>query len=606
MAAILCASWPAAGAAQASSNTETLSTVVVTATRQPSRVDANAAEITVIDRAAIERADGRTLTELLAQQPGLQFSANGGLGKNSSLYLRGLDARHVLLLVDGVRQGSATAGTPSFDNLPLESIERIEIVRGPLSGLYGSDAVGGVVQVFTRRGADGMQPHAKVAAGSNHYGEAGGGVRFGAGAWSGTVQGQHVETRGFSATGAHALRDNHDPDRDGFRQDSGSAQLSYGFNPDWRLTTRVLHADGLTQVDDGAGTDARARLTTQVLSAELAGKPAEGWRSTLRASRARDGYDTLASASAFTDLGEIATTQRQLSWENSVATPLGSMLLLAEHLRQNVAKPGSAYAVGARTVNAVALGLDGEAGAHGWQASLRHDRNSQYGAQDTGSLGYGIEFAEGWRAAATAGTSFVAPSFNQLYWPDFGNPDLQPEEGKHAELSLRWSGAGHSVRAAWFDNRIRSYIASGDTPTNIPKACIDGITLAYQGRLGATAVSASLDHLDARSVQGDNAGRALPRRARNAARLAADHTIDRVDLGATMVAFGERYDDARNERRLPGYATLDMRADWRFATEWTLGARLNNVADKAYETVYGYNQPGRELYVSLRYAPKSK
>ncbi|HUG25647.1 TonB-dependent receptor domain-containing protein [Piscinibacter sp.] len=606
MAAILCASWPTAGAAQASSNTETLSNVVVTATRQLNRVDANTAEITVIDRAAIERADGRTLTELLAQQPGLQLSANGGLGKNSSLYVRGLDARHVLLLVDGVRQGSATAGTPSFDNLPLASIERIEIVRGPLSGLYGSDAVGGVVQVFTRRGADGVQPHAKVAAGSNHYAEAGGGVRFGAGAWSGAVQGQHVETRGFSATSARARFGNHDPDRDGFRQDSGSAQLTYGFTPDWRLTTRVLHADGLTQVDDGAGTDARARLKTQVLSAELAGRPAEGWRSTLRASRARDGYDTLASASAFTDLGEIATVQRQVSWENSVATPLGSMLLLAEHLRQNVAKPGSAYAVSARTVNAVALGLDGGAGAHGWQASLRHDRNSQYGTQNTGSLGYGIEFAEGWRAAATAGTSFVAPSFNQLYWPDFGNPDLQPEEGKHAELSLRWSGAGHSVRAAWFDNRIRSYIASGETPTNIPKARIDGITLAYQGRLGATAVSASLDHLDARSVQGDNAGRALPRRARNAARLAADRTIDRVDLGATMVAFGERYDDARNERRLPGYATLDLRADWRIATEWALGARLNNVADKAYETVHGYNQPGRGLYVSLRYAPKAK
>ena len=131
-------------AAQAQSET-----VVVTATRTPLRISDAVAEVTVLDRAALDRAEGRTLVELLAQQPGLQTSGNGGLGKTSSVFIRGLEARHTLLLVDGVRVYSATVGTPSLDNLPLEAIERIEIVRGPMSSLYGNGAMGGVIQVFT-------------------------------------------------------------------------------------------------------------------------------------------------------------------------------------------------------------------------------------------------------------------------------------------------------------------------------------------------------------------------------------------------------------------------------------------------------------------------
>ena len=140
-------SWAlAAGAASAQQQ------VIVTATRVPVPVNQLVAEVTVIDRAAIERSEGRTLVELLAQQPGLQFASNGGLGKTATLFIRGLEGRHTLLLVDGVRLGSATVGTPSLDNLPLEAVERIEIVRGPMSAVYGSGAFGGVIQVFTRQG----------------------------------------------------------------------------------------------------------------------------------------------------------------------------------------------------------------------------------------------------------------------------------------------------------------------------------------------------------------------------------------------------------------------------------------------------------------------
>lgn len=161
VAAALCGLF--AGAASAQSGEP----VTVTATRVPTPVSALVAEITVLDRAAIERAEGRTLAELLAQQPGLQLSSNGGLGKTSSLFIRGLEARHTLLLVDGVPLSSSTVGTASLDNLPLESIERIEIVRGPLSSVYGNGAMGGVIQIFTRRGQPGLTGQGKLSLGSN-------------------------------------------------------------------------------------------------------------------------------------------------------------------------------------------------------------------------------------------------------------------------------------------------------------------------------------------------------------------------------------------------------------------------------------------------------
>jgi vitamin B12 transporter len=296
--------------------------VVVTGTRTPQRIDQALAEITVIDRAQIEAATGRTLSELLAREAGVQFSSNGGLGKSSSVSLRGLEARHTLLLIDGVRYGSATLGTPSWENLPTDAIERIEIVRGPLSGLYGSDAVGGVVQIFTRRGATGFKPDAALTAGSHRHGDAAAGLRLGSGAFDAAVRVQHVRERGFSATNERVPFDSFNADDDGFRQTSASAQGGVTFGA-WRAEASLLASRGRTQYDDGVGADSRAALRTQVLSANVGGPVLGPWRSTLRVARASDEYETLASASPFSELGTIGTVQRQFTWENTVATPAG-------------------------------------------------------------------------------------------------------------------------------------------------------------------------------------------------------------------------------------------------------------------------------------------
>lgn len=582
------------------------SEIVVTATRQPVRVDAQLSDVTVITREQIEQAQGRTLGELLAAQPGVQVQANGGRGHTTTLSIRGNDARHTLLLIDGMRYGSATAGLASFENLPLEAIERIEIVRGPMSSLYGADAAGGVIQVFTRKGRAGLQPNAKLGTGPHGFREATAGIAGSQGAFNGALQASWQRDHGFSATNEHEPFGGFNPDDDGFRQGSVSGSAGWRFNDDWSLQAHGLRSRGTSQYDDGPGVDSRARLTSDSWGADLQGRLSGAWRTTLRYAQSTDVYDTLASASPFTDIGAFRTRQQQLTWENTVATPVGSLLLLAERLTQKVSKPAAQYDVVDRHINAVAVGLNGDAGIHHWQASLRHDRNSQFGGETTGNLAYGVDLGSAWRLGGAVGRSFVAPNFNQLYYPGFGNPDLLPERGRNAEASLRWRPAdAHQLTLTAYRQRVRDYITAANT--NAKNARLDGVTLAYEGRLDAWQLGASYDHLNARK---DGSDATLPRRAKNAFKMSVDRDAGAWSAGASLVAQSRRGDSAFDANfntvpvSMPGYALLDLRADWRFLPDWTLQARLNNAGDRAYETAYGYNQPGRELFVALRWAPR--
>lgn len=592
-----------AGPAQAQSSTGA-DTIVVTGARAPQRVDRALAEVTVIERAQIEAAAGRTLAELLAGDSGVQFWSNGGLGKTASVSLRGLEARHTLLLIDGVRFGSATVGTPTWDNIPLDAIERIEIVRGPMSGLYGSDAVGGVIQIFTRTGQAGFHPEASATVGSHRYGELTAGARFGAGVFDGSLRLQHRRTDGISAANERVPFGSFNPDDDAFEQTSASGRLGLRLGT-WRAEAALLKAEGTSHFDDGPGVDARAELRTEVLSAQVSGPLAGAWRTALRWARSIDEYETLATASIFTDLGTIGSTQQQLSWENQIATPLGTALVLAERHEQEVERPGTPFAVSDRTITGLGLGLNGEAGAHGWQASVRRDRNSQFGNQTKGSLAYGLQMTPELRATVSFGTSFNAPSFNQLYFPGFGNPQLLPEEGTHREIGLRWAHGVHEVRFAAFSSDIRGYITPGANPTNVD-ADIEGLTLSLRTEWAGWRVQASGELLDPRNSNPNNAnfGRQLPRRAKEVFRFGAERRFGAWTFGASMLHSGARFDNAGNTTELPGFTVWDLRAEATLARDWTLGVKFNNVADRRYETALGYNQPAREAFLTLRWAPR--
>jgi vitamin B12 transporter len=573
-----------------------LGQTVITATRQATRADQLVSDVTVIDREAIEASTARTLPELLARTPGVQMSSNGGRGKQSAVFIRGTENRHTILLVDGVRLGSATAGSPSWEAIPIEMIERIEILKGPASALYGSEGVGGVVQVFTRKGREGLHPYASATAGSQHHWALGGGVQGGQGPLTYGVGVQRLRERGMNATQPYVPFGNHNPDVDPFEQDAVTANVRYDFVPGWRFDASALYTDGVSWYDDGPGIDASTVVRALAAQAGVRGRVLAGWQTELRFSQGDDTANTIQASFP----GSFKTQQSQWTWQNDVESPLGTVLAGLEWREQKV-KATTQYTVERRTIESAFAGLNGNAGPHTWQLNVRRDSNSQFGDADTWFVGYGFRINPAWRVHASRGTSFVAPSFNQLYFPRFGNPDLQPEEGRNTDLGVTWSGDGHEVKLVRYDNRFRGFMTNTTLPENIPRVRIDGWSVAYEGRIAALALRAGAEWLDPRN---EVTGRLLPRRAGRQANLGADYQWGAWRFGGALVYVGERFDDSANTLRMGSYTVLDAHADWQFAPAWSLQLKANNLTDRAYETAYGYNQPGRGFFATVRWQPK--
>lgn len=576
--------------------TASLAETVVTASRTETRTDELVSEVQVIDRAAIEASTSRTLAELLAREANVQFASNGGLGQLSGVFIRGTQTRHTILLVDGVRLGSATAGLPIWETLPLELIDRIEVLKGPGSALYGSDGVGGVVQVFTRKAKEGFHPHASAGVGSNGHAQASAGASGGEGAWRYAFGAQRVVERGFNATTPNAPYGNYNPDRDPFRQNAFNGSLRYQVDRNWQVDGSVLVSDAIAHFDDGPGRDARGTLRAFIGQVGLSGQVRPDWKTELRVS---EGVDTNRPIEAqYMDL--YKTAQTQASWLNTVNTRVGAVLAGFEQRVQKVTSD-TAYDVTQRTIDSAFVGLNGERGGHSWQLNVRHDRNTQFGRADTGFAGYGLRLSPAWRVHASYGTSYVMPSFNDLYYTGWNNPLLQPERGNNRDVGVAWTQGVHEVTLVHFDNRIRGFITSGTTPENLPLTRIEGWNLGYSGKVDRLALRVSYEALDPRNLQ---TGKLLNRRARHQATAGADWNQGAWRFGTSVLHVGDRFDDTANTKPLAAYTVVDVHATWQFARDTSVQLKLANLTDKQYETAYGYNQPGRGAYLTLRWQPK--
>ena len=588
---------PIAFAQSQAAQTPQLKEVVVTANRVQTRADDLVSEVVVIDRAAIEASSGRTLTEVLARNAGVQMTSNGGLGKNTGVFIRGTETRHTILLIDGVRFGSATTGAPSWDNIPLDMIDRIEVLKGPASALYGSEAVGGVVQVFMRKGVKGFSPYASLSLGTNSFVQVSAGVNGSDGALSYTIGVQKTQDKGFSATNSKAAFGNYNADRDGFKQDAVNASVAYQINPNWKIDAGLLYANGMSQYDDGPTGDTRTAVRAQTLRAGIEGKVLSNWKTQIRVSQALDKANDIESAYF---PSKFNTKQDQITWQNDIDTPLGVALLGVERMTQKI-DSSTLYDVTQRTVSSYFAGLNGTSGSHSWQANVRRDSNSQFGDSNTWFAGYGYKINPAWRVNTSYGTSFVAPSFNQLYYPDFGTPSLQPEKGRNLDLGVTYSENGQTVKLVHFDNKIQGFITGSTKAESIPRARIKGWTLGYDGAFGPLNLRATFDALDPRN---ELTGKLLQRRARNQFTLGADYTTGAWTFGGSLLNVGSRFDDTKNAQALDNFTTMDVFVNYAISKDLSLQTKVNNLANKSYETAYGFNQPGRSVFMTLRYAMK--
>ncbi len=575
-----------------------LGAVVVTAARSPQAEAEVMADLSVIDREEIERSGAASLAELLQRQPGVEITSNGGPGTAAGIFLRGANSGHTLVLIDGLRVDSSTLGGTALEALPLAGVERIEILRGPASGLYGADALGGVIQLFTRRGNLGVHGQARAGAGSGQRYEAQGSLQGGGGPWRYALSASLESERGFSA-----LRDpssySYNPDRDGYRREHASARVDYRFDDAQEVALWASQSRLKSQYDAGPDFDDRGRSQLQSISAQYRGEWRPGWSVLLRWAQ---GVDDNANVGSWGS-SEVRTRQTSYTWQNDLRLPLGEVQLAFERRDERV-DSDTGYLQRDRNTDSVLAVYRLNAAAHSVQANWRHDSSSQYGGEATGSLSYGYRLGEGWRVSAAAGTAYKAPSFNDLYYPGFGNADLRPESARNAEVSLRYAQGSFEAKAVVFDNRVDDLIVFmcdldyHCAPYNVDRAKLRGLSVAASWRRDGVELKA---HVDAQRPENAQTGAWLPRRARLHGGAEAQLTLGGWKLTAEWLASGKRFEDAANLRPMAGYAIVNLAASHEFSKGWSLLGRVNNLLDREFELAKGYGTPGRGFFIALQY-----
>nr|WP_201068082.1 TonB-dependent vitamin B12 receptor [Thiorhodovibrio winogradskyi] len=606
----LASAFPTLSAAAVEDATE-LEPLVVTATRMPETTAQTLASVTVIERAEIEKRQSRTMTDILRGLPGVGLSESGGPGQPTSIYLRGTESDHTLVLIDGVKVGSATLGTTPWQNIPVEQIERIEVVRGPRSSLYGSEAIGGVIQIFTRKGAGeaGEPLNARVVAGAGSYGSVEGHLGLSGStkhAWFDAGIG-FERSDGFNAcTGEPNVGGCFvdQPDRDGYRNDNASLRAGYRFSERLEADLHFLSSASDTDYDGSEWSGNASKGLLQVAGVNLSWQALENWSTKLSLARSWD------DSKVYFDDDEIDyfNTRRDLfSWLNQVRLAEGHQLGLGLDYQYDHVAAEQRYESDSRRNLGVFGEYLGQFGPQDLHFSLRQDDNEQFGGHTTGSLGWGYWLNNGLRLTASWGTAFKAPTFNELYYPGFGNPDLKPETASSAELGLSgphpWGDWGMSLYQTDIDDLI-AFDATTSAPANLDSARIRGVELWTTARIGSWDLDANLTLLDPRNTSnGADHGNLLARRAEQSFRLDADRQFGQIGVGGTLNYSGRSYDDFANQTRLDSFVLFDLRADYSFSRSLVLQGRIENLFDEHYETAAYYNQPGRTVFVTLRYAP---
>lgn len=582
-------------------------TIVVTPTGTAQPLAAPMQHTSVITRADIESSAALDLATLLRQESGVEIAQTGGMGSQAAIRIRGSESDHVLVLIDGVRVNSASTGATAIDQVMLDEVDRIEIVRGNVSSVYGSEAIGGVVQIFTRRGAGTIKPAITVGLGADDtrklaasIGGALGDTRLHFGV-------ARTRTDGFSSARAEFVPAPFvfapaDVDDDAYENTTFNLALSHRLTRDHSIGLTGFRSEGDTEFDGTSRNHSEQTLTTLSVYSENRWMP--GWQSRVQASQ---GVDDLVSDFNGAPGDRFRTRNRQIAWHNTVDAGPGALRLGVEGLWQRF-DANQTYAEDARRVGSALAGYTMALGAHEAQFNLRHDDISDVGGATTGLIGYGYRLTTALRVSGSYSTAFRAPTFNELYGPFGSNPALDPERARSAELGLTYSGTLGLARVTAFATRTRdliNFVPPTFTATNVDRAENRGVEVSWQGRLAGFDARAAFT---AQNPEDAATGLGLLRRAERFGSVSLGRNLgDAFDWRAEVLASGARPDvHATTFARtmVPGYAVLNLNLGWRPARDWKLTGKLLNVFDKDYSLVHGYNTQGRALFVELAYRPE--
>ncbi|MQB18709.1 MULTISPECIES: TonB-dependent receptor domain-containing protein [Pseudomonas] len=597
-----------------------LSDVVISANRQVQARNDSSAANTVFTRADIDRLQPTSVTDLLSRVPGVQVAPTGGRGSLPGIFIRGTKSAQSLVLVDGQRIANTTSGDSGLQYLNVDQIERVEVLRGSRSVIYGSDAIGGVIQVFTRRNAEqGLQPRLKLGFGSNQTWERSLGLSGGDEHTRFNLGASLDETAGINASHASFPSDG---DHDAYRNQSISLNLSHSFSDELEAGFNLLDNRGKSEYDnsygryDGAtgqslGQKPYTDYTVSSASGYVDAKLNDSWQSRLELghSENRDTKrDTLSD-----DYSAFNTYRDSVNWQNDLTLDEQNSLIVGGDWYEDRFHGSTTFTENSRWNRAAFVQHRFKSQWFSTELGLRRDQNQQFGGQNSWSGTLTVPVNPDNDLLLSYSEGFRAPTFNDLYYPDtqYSNPNLQPETSKSYELQWR-SQLTDSARleaSLYRTDLSDAIILDAGKPQNVAAARINGFEAALKQELFGWQGNLGLSLIDPRDR---DSGHTLARRARRTVNLDLDRQFDQLGLGASWQAISSSYDDEANRNRLGGYALLGLRSSWALNREVSLSLKVDNVLDKAYARAkysylgeaQNYREEGRVWMVGLTWTPE--
>jgi len=596
--------------------------VVISANRQVQARNDSSAANTVFTRDDIDRLQPSSVTDLLSRVPGVQVAPTGGRGSLPGIYIRGTKSAQSLVLVDGQRIANTTSGDSGLQYLNVDQIERVEVLRGSRSVIYGSDAIGGVIQVFTRRNAEqGLQPRLKMGFGSHQTWERSLGLSGGDEHTRFNLGASLDETAGINSTHTSFPSDG---DHDAYRNQSISLNLSHAFNDELGAGFNLLDNRGKSEYDNSFGRYDFATgqtlgqkpytdYTVSSASGYVDAKLNERWQSRLELGHSEN-RDT--KRDTLSDYFSVFNTYRDsINWQNDLTLNEQNSLILGGDWYEDRLHGSTTFTENSRWNRAAFVQHRFHGEGFSTELGLRRDQNQQFGGQNSWSGTLTLPINSDNDLLLSYSEGFRAPTFNDLYYPDeYGfknsNPDLKPETSKSYEVQWRSQLSDTSrLEASLYRTDIQDAIVFGtDGPQNVSSARINGFEAALKQELFGWQSSLGLAMIDPRDR---DSGRTLARRARRTVSLDLDRQFDQFGIGASWQAVSSSYDDPKNQQPLGGYGLLGLRASWALNREIMLNMKVDNLLDKAYSRAlyqyqgqqFGYREEGRALMVGVTWTP---
>lgn len=572
--------------------------IIVTASRYERSVDEVLASVAVIDRSDIEKIQPLSVADLLQTVAGVDIAKQGGQGQETSSFTRGTNSSHTLILVDGVRVGSATLGGTSLANIPTEQIERIEVVKGPRASLYGSDAIGGVVQIFTRQ-LSGGEYGASVELGSDSFKKASvyAGISHGNGSTTFSLSAE--ENDGYDVYAAA------EADEDGYDRVNVAVKGEQKLNENWQLGWVGRYDDGGTEFDDTFGGEYinEQEFTNHVIQGTL-DYSSDAWQHNFLLSQSRDSSVSFGTNLPKADADKFETRRHQFSYVGNYQVNNQLSVIMGGDFYRDEITTKTAYAEDERDVIAGFIGGLYEHGALITEATVRYDDVENIDSESTYNLSSGYHLTDTVFAGFNLGTGFKAPSFNDLYYPWGGNPDLVSETSDSIEFLVKADLFGYKTEVSVYQTDIEDLIEWAPLednpfvwmPQNVDDAEIDGAEISIEKAVDNFSTNFFYSYVDAKDA---NTNERLSRRARHTANLAMSYTLNDWAFAANYGHHGSRYDGGV---KLENYNLVDLSVNYQINSDWQVQVKANNVFDEDYQNVNNYVAPGAEYFIKLTYS----